>query len=664
MVSLPTGIPWPVLLLPWMAPAQSPDNQALRLVVETTDDLTSYRLDAEFSFRVSRPDVDIVLHFPGADSPADFESIELDGRAVNRSELRVEVDERHHSGDPVFLMRAPASEGNTLHRLRVRGPAAAVPSSGFTRWGSWHPWLGGRDVPAPIELEVRTHPAYTVLASGRHVEDRVADGRRISRWRSGRPQGWMFLAIGEYQVETIGEETPAFDVARPRSLRAFDSALIGAEPHRILRFFSRTFGAHDLDRFRLLVFPSESRHNISVDGLIAVSTASYDQAGEGSSYLRAVLAHELAHYWWGDLVRAEGPGRAWLSEGFAEYSRYLYEEEVQSDFLPWSYRNLIVLSRYSDGSTPPPLAGEPLPDADEVYYQKGPFVLAMLADEVGREALLRAMRRLVEAGRRSPVALHDFQHAVEQEAGRHLAWFFDQWLLRPTAPLLGLEEVRVERGGAGYVVSGFLRQQPPAYRLSVVLEVDAEDGTTRRTLEVNGERQPFSFQLEGSPRRLVVDPDHCVFRWHPTEQMPVGFTDAWRKLETGSAVHVVLGADVPAAEGARLLDFLRQRFPGIAQMHGAAGLATGILVGQPARELRLRQRPGIEPPPPGTVQAFVVRSADGDGVLVGIEGDWPDPWPEIVPQASLDFVRYRDGAMVAATAPSLPALAADLGSTP
>jgi hypothetical protein len=137
--------------------------------------------------------------------------------------------------------------------------------------------------------------------------------------------------------------------------------------------------------------------------------------------------------------------------------------------------------------------------------------------------------------------------------------------------------------------------------------------------------------------------------------MPLSFAEAWQTLGATSG-QLLLGDDVQAADTARVADFLRQRFPNLIRASSTEVLH-GVVVGKPARDLRLQRLPGLEAPPPGTVQAFVVRSTSGPGaVLVGIEGDWPQVIPEIVPQAGLDFVRYRGGAIVAATAPSLPRL--------
>jgi hypothetical protein len=643
------------LLAPPAAGPRSPvQNDALRLIVETSEDLKSYRIQAEFSFRITDPSSEILFDFPDARSVRDLEWIELDGRPLDRADVTL----RRHtpSGIDMFALAcAGCAAGVAAHVLRVRGPEARAPEHGFTRWGRWHPYLGERAVPVRIELEVRTPARYAVFSSGRHVLERIDGTRKVSRWESGIPQGWVFLAIGRYRTLAGTGEAPPFDVVWPEHLTDFRADVVRGEPHAILRHLSSLYGDHGSGPFRLVVFPANALHAFSVNGLIAISTMRYESVRGGGASLRALLAHELAHYWWGDLVQPQGAGSRWMTEGFAEYSKHTYEQAAGGEALPWSFRNLLVVSRFTDGTAPPVLGGEAISGADEIYYQKGAFVLEMLADEIGRDVLHRAMRHVVERGRAASVSLHDFEEAVQQEAGRDLSWFFEQWLRRPLAPLLSLEDVRLERSDAGHIVSGVLRQSAPAYRLRLVADLEAEDGThSRHDLTVTSELTPFSFVVDRAPAALTMDPEHRVFRWYPPADVPLNFGEAWQALGAAPG-QLLLGDDVRSADTARVAGFLRQRFPTLVRA-SKIEVRHGVVIGMPARELRMQRLPHLDAPPPGTLQAFVIRSVEPGAVLVGIEGDWPEVIPEIVPQAGLDFVRYRGGAIVSATAPSLPPL--------
>ena len=293
------------------------------------------------------------------------------------------------------------------------------------------------------------------------------------------------------------------------------SDLVSREPFRVLAFLRNAFGPPTTDRVTLIEIPGDSVNNFAVDGLVAISRGSYRRIEQSGTYLSAMLAHELAHLWWGDLVNPVGPGARWLTEGFAEYSRYLYERATGGESLAWSYRNLVMVRQFA-GREPPPLAGNPAEGEDEaIYYQKGAFVLRMLAGEIGDDALVAAMRRLAERRRGQTATLDDFVAAVGVD---RLNWFFDQWPRRPTGPRLRLSVSTAEARGDSVVVRGMIEQAMPAYRLSLPLVAYSTRDTSMQSIQVAGPRTAFTLRLTRRPGwRLVVDPDGTVFQWFTRE---------------------------------------------------------------------------------------------------------------------------------------------------
>ena len=644
----------------------SVESRSLRVVVRADDDLSHYAIDAEFAFRIRGSGGDILFQFPGAASPEALQGVELDGEPLPSASIVAGVHPRF--GSPAFLLRADARRlkpGD--HTLRVRGPRIPAPARGLTLWGSWHPILSGGDVAIPIELEVQAPMAFAVVASGHRVAERVRAGMRTSRWTSAHPQGWggLFLAMGNYRTLVSEGGGPALDVIWPEDLRDFDPMLAAKYPREILAFLEATFGRDETAQFRMVVFPERSIQNFSVDGLVGISTASAERAGAGGGgvgdYFRTVLAHELAHYWWGDIVKPRGPGWRWLTEGFAEYSRYLYERSAGVDPLPWSYRNLIVVSRFAGGDAAPIASERPDTLPAELYYQKGAFVLRMLASEIGDSAVVRAMHSLVSAAGGGGARIGDFQRAAERECSCDLGWFFEQWLSRSTGPRIRIDSATVYHRGSGYLVRAVISQDIPPYRVDVPVEVRVTDGTTvRQVVAMRGARQTVTIETNAPPERITVDPGFNVFKWYDAASIPVTLADVWRAAERGGAPTIEFGPDVSDVARARLLEFLRARFPKIASESGGHASFV-VLVGEPAVRLREARLPDIGSPPGDAVQAFVARSESApDQLLVGIEGAMPDDWPEIIPQAPLMFIRYRQGAVVSAMGPSLPSVSSDL----
>ncbi len=147
-----------------------------------------------------------------------------------------------------------------------------------------------------------------------------------------------------------------------------------------------------------------------------------------------LVAHELAHQWFGDLLTCRDWSHAWLNEGFATffeavyreadlgYDEYLYDifgcvarylEEDRS-----RYRRAIVHNRFRD----------PIELFDRHLYEKGAAVLHMLRGDLGEERFWRSIARYVTDNARRSVETIDLIRAIEMATGRNLRGFFDQWV--------------------------------------------------------------------------------------------------------------------------------------------------------------------------------------------------------------------------------------------
>src|SRR6185503_2396443 len=146
-----------------------------------------------------------------------------------------------------------------------------------------------------------------------------------------------------------------------------------------------------------------------------------------------LVAHELAHQWWGDLLTCKEWGELWLNESFATYFATLWTEHDEgADEAAWDrrqeansyfgedarYRRSIVNYRYDD----------PEVMFDRHSYPKGGRVLHMLRGELGDELFWRAIRRYCEVNQHRTVETADLRIAVADATGQELNWFFDQWV--------------------------------------------------------------------------------------------------------------------------------------------------------------------------------------------------------------------------------------------
>ena len=144
-----------------------------------------------------------------------------------------------------------------------------------------------------------------------------------------------------------------------------------------------------------------------------------------------VIAHELAHQWFGDSVSLENWKDIWLKEGMATYAEWLWNANGDSAAMERIVKG--QASNYVDGPFP---VGSP--EAADLYtidsYWGGAFVFHALRLEVGDEAFFNLLRTYTERYRDSHAGTDEFMALAEEVSGKDLKPFFDAWLFSEKMP--------------------------------------------------------------------------------------------------------------------------------------------------------------------------------------------------------------------------------------
>jgi aminopeptidase N len=163
---------------------------------------------------------------------------------------------------------------------------------------------------------------------------------------------------------------------------------------------------------------------------VALETQTLSLVGLDSVGREGVLAHELAHQWFGDEVSPGSWRDIWLNEGFATYAEWLWTESDGGPSVATRARQVAL----DGGLDLPP--GDPGPEDlfDDSVYLRGALTLHVLRHELGDEAFFDLLRAWIEryAGRSATSA--DFEGMASVAAGRDLTPLFDAWLRSPTLP--------------------------------------------------------------------------------------------------------------------------------------------------------------------------------------------------------------------------------------
>ena len=229
-----------------------------------------------------------------------------------------------------------------------------------------------------------------------------------------------------------------------------------------------------------------------------------------------LIAHELAHQWFGDYVTCRDWSEGWLNEGFATFMEHVWREKalgrdeyeygVRHDLSSYlgeahgRYRRPIVCQDYD----------APLDLFDRHLYEKGGLVLHVLRTELGDGLFWKGVSTYLTRHARGIVETRDLLRAFEEVSGRSLGRRFEEMVHKPGHP-----EIEIDVSWEDGVLTCALKQVqstndgvPSAFHLPLVLAVVDADGSERRERMKLGARvDSFAIPCTERPRFVVVDPD-------------------------------------------------------------------------------------------------------------------------------------------------------------
>jgi aminopeptidase N len=221
-----------------------------------------------------------------------------------------------------------------------------------------------------------------------------------------------------------------------------------------------------------------------------------------------VVAHELAHMWFGDLVTARDWTHLWLNEGFATYCETLWTEFTKGeDEFQYEMIQASLAVRGSDRM----LGRKPIVSHDSHpanLYARGGWVLNMLRKLLGDEPFLRGLHSYLTKYQFASAETDEFRLALEDATGQSLDWFFRQWVFGAGLPKLKVTKawddstqvlrLTVEQTQQVDSLTGY-------FRFPLVVECTTGSGKTTRTFWVNGKEESFSLKLDGPPLMVIAD---------------------------------------------------------------------------------------------------------------------------------------------------------------
>ncbi|BCL82665.1 aminopeptidase [Ktedonobacteria bacterium brp13] len=330
-----------------------------------------------------------------------------------------------------------------LHFMKPVAEDPTRPVHAFTfgqpRYHShWFPCHDSPDDRATTEI-LATVPAQFITVSNGNLLEVIDNGAtKTHHWRHDVPHAAYLVSLVVGDFAEIKDEYKGKPVTYyVRKDRTEDVPFFMGKTPDMMKFYSEFTGVeYPYDKYAQTVveiYTGAMEHTTATTHSFTLLPDAKARLDIGHN-LVSVVAHELAHQWFGDLVTCRDWSNAWLNEGFATYFDNLYIQHDKGDD-EFKYQMLQEKKGYltEDGQYRRPIVYYVYHDRgfelfDRHLYNKGNWVLHMLRHQLGQESFRRGLHEYLERYRTKQVVTADLMRTLEEVTGHSLEQFFQQWV--------------------------------------------------------------------------------------------------------------------------------------------------------------------------------------------------------------------------------------------
>ncbi|MBX7093589.1 MAG: T9SS type A sorting domain-containing protein [Flavobacteriales bacterium] len=351
----------------------------------------------------------------------------------------------------------------------------------------WHACFDNFIERATYTITVKTNNGKRAYCNGYLVNETVNGSDIIRQWRMDTPILSYLACVNvaaythvqqSYVSPITSNTTPIWLTALPVDTTNMKNSFVHLPD--ALEAFETGYGPYIWNKvgYSLVPFSSgamEHATNIAYPLLTA----------NGSTFYETLMAHELSHHWWGDLVTCISAEHMWINEGMARYSECLFLEHLYGSArynkeIRDNHKNVLWKAHIDDGGYFA-LSAIPLNVTyGTTTYDKGADVVHTMRSYIGDTLFFAGLHQIIANNQFQNLSSEDFRDQMNLIPGVDLNDFFDGWILNPGFPHFSIDSIHYVQNGPNWDAQLFIGQKlrgAPAYYNNVPINVFFRDAS-------------------------------------------------------------------------------------------------------------------------------------------------------------------------------------------
>jgi aminopeptidase N len=386
----------------------------------------------------------------------------------------------------------------------------------------WYPCFDSPNMKFTSEITCHLPEGMTSISNGRLISEEKdpATGLVACHWSQDKPHANYLISLCAGHFKKIEDKFRDIPIAFYTPASEINEAQTSFRDTKdMLTFFEKEIGvSYPWAKYSQVCvndFVEGGMENTSCTTL--TDSTLFTDATENIRNSEGLVAHEMAHQWFGDLVTCKDWSQIWLNESFATYYETLYNEHKngRDNMLYELYGRARQITGITNDVNA--IVRRNFDNSHEMFgylaYPKGGWVLHMLRSQLGPELYRRCIKTYLERHQYGSVVTDDLRSVIEELTGRSFDQFFDQWLYHGRQPQLDASYSWDENAKLAKLT---IRQTQKVdenvvlFNFPLTIRFKGKSGTTDKQITVREREEDFYFPLEAAPEIVRLDPEYTL----------------------------------------------------------------------------------------------------------------------------------------------------------